>query len=181
MCFRCLIGILQLFHADVAKVDRDVPYVAMVVHVCCKRLFPMFHLFFRCMLQVCLSGCCICFTHMLQVFYLDVAYVCNGFQAFFRCFCSSVSSIFRRILQLLHRDVSNVDQVFAHVAMSPARACVSRANVRASALPLPTHIPCATPDLLLKHTDAIFATYKRRQMKHLKHASETLTKTPKNT
>ena len=32
-CFRCLIGMLQLFHADVAKVDRDVAYVAMVVHV----------------------------------------------------------------------------------------------------------------------------------------------------
>jgi hypothetical protein len=27
------------------------------------------------MLQVCLFEYCICFTHMLQVFYLDVAYV----------------------------------------------------------------------------------------------------------
>jgi hypothetical protein len=34
-------------------------------------------------------------------------------------------------------------------------------------------------DLLLKHPDATFATYKRRQMKHLKHTSETLGKTPK--
>ena len=50
-----------MFHADVTKVDRDVAYVAMVVHVCCKLLFPMFHLFF--------SGlCCKCV-------YLDVAYV----------------------------------------------------------------------------------------------------------
>jgi hypothetical protein len=29
----------------------------------------------------------------------------------------------------------------------------------------------------LKHPDAILATYKRRQMKHLKHASETSAKT----
>jgi hypothetical protein len=89
---------------DVAKVDRDVLYVAMVVHVCCKSLFQMFHLFFKRMLQVCLSRCCICFTHMLQVFYLDVAYV---FQWLFKCFhvflqvfqtqASNVSFIFRRL------------------------------------------------------------------------------------
>jgi hypothetical protein len=67
---------LQVFHMGVAKVDRD---VAMVYTYVCERLFPLFLLFFRHMLQVCLSGCCICFTHMLQVFYMDVAYVCNGF------------------------------------------------------------------------------------------------------
>ena len=39
---------------------------------------------------------------------------------------------------------------------------------------------CATSDLLLKHLDAIVATYKRRQIKHLKQASETLAKTSKN-
>jgi hypothetical protein len=36
---------LQVFHVYVAKVDRDVAYVAMVMHVCCKRLFQMFQLF----------------------------------------------------------------------------------------------------------------------------------------
>jgi hypothetical protein len=36
----------QVFHAEVAKVDRDVAYVAIVEHVCCKLLFPMFHLCF---------------------------------------------------------------------------------------------------------------------------------------
>jgi hypothetical protein len=84
--------------ADITKVDRDVAYVTMVVHICCKRLSPMFHLFFIRMLQVCLCGSCICFTHILQVFYLDVAYVCNGFQVFllvFQMHFSSVSSIFR--------------------------------------------------------------------------------------
>jgi len=39
----------------------------------------------------------------------------------------------------------------------------------------------ATPDLLLKHPNATLATYVLRQMKHLKHASEALAKTPKNT
>jgi hypothetical protein len=37
------------------------------------------------MLQVCLSRCYICFVHMLQVFYLDVAYVCNYFSSVFMC------------------------------------------------------------------------------------------------
>jgi hypothetical protein len=45
---------------DVAKVDHDVAYIEMVVHVCCKRMFPMFHLF--------LYLCCKCV-------YLDVAYI----------------------------------------------------------------------------------------------------------
>jgi hypothetical protein len=33
---------------------------------------------------------------------------------------------------------------------------------------------CATSDLLLKHLDATLVTYKRRHMKHLRYASETL-------
>jgi hypothetical protein len=35
-----------VFRMDVGKVDQDVAHVAMVVHVCCKRLFQMFYLFF---------------------------------------------------------------------------------------------------------------------------------------
>ena len=74
---------LQVFRIDVAKIDRDVAYVAMVVHIRCKRLSPMFHLCFW-------TYCCKCFymdvayifTHMLQVFYPYIAYVCNGFQVF---------------------------------------------------------------------------------------------------
>jgi hypothetical protein len=76
---------LCVFCMDVAKVNRD---VAMVAHVCCKSLFPMFHLFFKRMLQVCLFRCCIYFTHMLRVLYLDVAYVCNDFQVFSGVFAS---------------------------------------------------------------------------------------------
>jgi hypothetical protein len=50
-----------VFHTDVAKVDRDVAHVAMVVHTCCKLLVSMFHLCFP-------EVCCKCV-------YLDVAYV----------------------------------------------------------------------------------------------------------
>jgi hypothetical protein len=40
-----------------------------------------------------------------------------------------------------------------------------------------TRIPCATSDLLLIHLDVTIATYKRRQVKHLKQASKILVKT----
>jgi hypothetical protein len=62
-------GMFQVFHTDIAKVGRDVAYI------CCKRLSPMFHLFFRHMLQVCF----IRMLHMFHIFvasvYLDVAFV----------------------------------------------------------------------------------------------------------
>jgi hypothetical protein len=85
---------LQVFHVDIAKVERDVAYVAIVVYVCCKRLFLTFHLFS--------TICCkcvyyLCITHMMQLFYLDVVYVCNDFQVFLQVFethVSSISSIF---------------------------------------------------------------------------------------
>jgi hypothetical protein len=54
----------------------------------------------------------------LQVFYLDVAYVCNDFQMFFQAISqvfqmlvSSVSSIFFCMLQLLHLDALKIDRV----------------------------------------------------------------------
>ena len=37
---------LQMFHMDVAKIDRDAR-VAIVVHISCKRPFQMFHLLFQ--------------------------------------------------------------------------------------------------------------------------------------
>jgi hypothetical protein len=90
-CLRCFKGMLQVFYADDAIVDRVVAYVAMVVHVCCKLLFTMFHLFSsRRMLQACLFGCCIYFTYMLQVFYLDVAFVLQRFS----CVFASVSDTY---------------------------------------------------------------------------------------
>jgi hypothetical protein len=41
------------------------------------------------------SRCCICFAHTLQVFYLDVAYVCNGFQMFLSVFCKYFRCMFQ--------------------------------------------------------------------------------------
>ena len=52
---------------DVAKVDRDVAYVAIVVHICSKCLFPMFKLFYLdvawlhldvAYVAVAIHGCC---------------------------------------------------------------------------------------------------------------------------
>jgi hypothetical protein len=45
--FICLRGMLHGFCMDVAKVDRDVAYTAVVIHVCCKYLILMFYLFFQ--------------------------------------------------------------------------------------------------------------------------------------
>ena len=50
-------------------------------------------------LQVCLSECCIYFTHILHVFYLDVAYILQWlFQVFLCVFCKC----FRRMFQVFH-------------------------------------------------------------------------------
>ena len=40
--FRCFRVTLQVFHMDVAKVDQDVAYVAMVIHVCLSVCFKYF-------------------------------------------------------------------------------------------------------------------------------------------
>jgi len=92
-CFRYFRGMFQVFHTDVAKVDRDVPYVAMVVHVCCKRLSQCFS---------CFSDVCCKFVYLdvayvshicCKCFYLDVAYVCNDFQLFLQVFQMHVSNV----------------------------------------------------------------------------------------
>jgi hypothetical protein len=76
---------LQVFHMDITKVDQDVSYVAMVVHICCKRVFQMFHLFFKRMLQVCLW---------------DVAYVSH---ICYKCFIWMLHMFFCSVLQLMYR------------------------------------------------------------------------------
>jgi hypothetical protein len=69
-----------VFHIDIAKVDRDVAYIAMAVHICCKLLFPIFDLFFQ-------TYVAIVFIWMLHMFhtyvvsiYLYVRYVLQWFQ-----------------------------------------------------------------------------------------------------
>ena len=66
-CFRCFKGVLQVFHIDVAKVDRDIAHVAMAIHV-----------YFKCRFQ------------MFQLFQTYVAYICKCF----KCFHTYVASIF---------------------------------------------------------------------------------------
>jgi hypothetical protein len=81
---------LQVFYVDVVKVDCDVAYVAMVVHVCCKLLFPMFQLFsqmyvasvFIWIIAYVLHICCKCFVLMLCMFY-----------KVFKCFLDAFTSV----------------------------------------------------------------------------------------
>jgi hypothetical protein len=65
----------------------------------------------------------------------------------------------------------------AHAGPTPPLRC---SRLALAPLLLLTRIPCATSYLLLKHLDAKLATCVRGQMKHLKHASETLSKTFEN-
>jgi hypothetical protein len=104
----------QVFHVDVTKVDRDAVYVAMVVHVCCMCLFPMFHLFS----QTYVASVFIRMLHMfhtyLQVFYLDVAYIYKMFLNVFMCFCKCFVLIFQLFSYIcckgFHLDVLKVYQ-----------------------------------------------------------------------
>jgi hypothetical protein len=90
---------------DVAKVDLD---IAVVVHVCCKILFPIFHLFFQtyvvsvfisilCMFHTYVASVlyryCVCFTTVSSVF---LGVFASVFGYMFRVFL-----VFRRMLQVL--------------------------------------------------------------------------------
>jgi hypothetical protein len=63
-----------LFHLDVVKVDWDVTHIAMAIHVCCMGMFQMFQLFQKHVVSV-RFNCFNYFRCMLQVFYLNIAYV----------------------------------------------------------------------------------------------------------
>ena len=93
-----------VFHMHIVKVDLDVVYIAMIIHICCKCFIWMLHMlqwlytyvvslyskyftWFRCILQqifylfqtfVCKHfwfDCCICFTHLLQEYVPNVSSV----------------------------------------------------------------------------------------------------------
>ena len=91
---------LQFFHVDVAKVDRDIAYVAMVVHVCCKRLSPMFHLFF-------VHVCCKCFRRMS----LSVSYVLFVYVASVASGCLKVDRDVTHVAMVFQLYVTNVSSV----------------------------------------------------------------------
>jgi hypothetical protein len=66
---------LQVFHIDVAKVDRDVAYDAMVVHMCCNLFVSNVSFFqiyvvsvFIWMLYMFHTYVCKCFIQKLRMF-----------------------------------------------------------------------------------------------------------------
>jgi hypothetical protein len=93
------VGTLQMFHMDVAKLDRNVAYVVMVVHVCCKLLFPMFHLFF----QTYVASVFIWMLHMFRAYVASVLSKCcvclQLFRVFFLCFCKYFGRMFQVFYQ----------------------------------------------------------------------------------
>jgi hypothetical protein len=123
---------------DVAKLDQYVTHVAKAIHICCKSLFKMFHLFLVYVTSV-LSGYCKsrsggciymhvaslcfkCFIRMLQVFHLGVAYICNWYTRVFKFFSSvfasvlAISDVCCKCFIWMFQKRSSV----AHVTMGPA-------------------------------------------------------------
>jgi hypothetical protein len=70
-----------VFQMDIAKVDRDVAYVAMVVHICCK-----------CSVTNVLS---VFSGHMLKYVYLDVVYVSHIYCMCFIWLLRMVAMVFK--------------------------------------------------------------------------------------
>jgi hypothetical protein len=95
-CCKCT---FQLFHTDVTKVDRNVAYVAMIVHVCCKLPSPMFHRVFWTYCYTCVylnianlsHICCKRFIWILCIF--SMGFKC--FHVFLQMFQKYVSFVFR--------------------------------------------------------------------------------------
>jgi hypothetical protein len=101
VCFKCFNyfeGMLQVLYIDITKVDGDVANVVMAIHVCFKCIFQMFHCSRRmsqvfcldvayiCMLQAYVSSVFRCFIRLFAIVLLDIEYVYNDFQMFFRRF-----------------------------------------------------------------------------------------------
>jgi hypothetical protein len=120
-CCTLLFKMFHMFQTYVCKCfDLDVAYVS---HTCCTSIFQMFQSYVVTsvsMLQIIsvLSRSCICcngyahmlqvyvstvFKSMLQVFYLNIAYVVVTIHICYKCMFLNVLSIFRRMLQkVLH-------------------------------------------------------------------------------
>ena len=100
-----------MFRMDIAKVDRDVVYGSIVVHLRWKGLFPMFHLFFQTyvasvfiwMLLIfhtyvasVLSRCCVCVAIVFQVFHVFFVSVSDAYFKHFICVQTYVASVVSR-------------------------------------------------------------------------------------
>jgi hypothetical protein len=74
------------------------------------------------MLQSYVSGvsdvCCKCFSLDVSKVDLGITHVVNGYTCMFQSHVSSVSSVFVRMLQMFHMDVSKVDQVLHILKMA---------------------------------------------------------------
>jgi hypothetical protein len=112
-------------------------YIAIISCGCCKsrsRCCTCCNSCVRMLQRFVFNVSLVFFMYVASMFYLDVAYVshicckcfiwilcmfCNGFQVFFWCFFASVSEacfkyfhlLFRRMLQVLHLDVSKINWV----------------------------------------------------------------------
>jgi hypothetical protein len=79
----CIFQVFQTFQIYVAIASSwccksksgDVAYAASVSETRCKRLFKMLHMFQDVCCNCFLSGCCICFTHMLQRYLPNISVV----------------------------------------------------------------------------------------------------------
>jgi hypothetical protein len=60
-CFRYFRVVLQVFYIDVAKVDRDVPHVAMAIHTYFKCVDSKYFIYFR-------RISCKCLIWMLHIY-----------------------------------------------------------------------------------------------------------------
>jgi hypothetical protein len=110
--------VFQLFQRYVARVSYGCCKSRLGCCICCNGCTLMLQIFVPNVSSVFSDVCCKCV-------YLDVAYVshiyfrcfiwmlrtcCNGFQVF-QTYVSNVSSFFRHMLQMFHRDVSKVGRV----------------------------------------------------------------------
>jgi hypothetical protein len=90
--------------------------------------------FFRLMLQVCLSECCLCFTHMFANVLFRCCICFLVVSSVFRCFCKcfrcmfQVLSVFRHMSQVFYLNISRVDWVL-HL---PSRLLLPRLDVSSS-------------------------------------------------
>jgi hypothetical protein len=125
---------LKVFHVDVSKIDQNVAYITMAIHML-QASVPNISAVQTDVARV-LSGYCICFTlmlhmfhpdvayvfaHMLQVFHLNVAYVLQWLHT---CFphvldiCCKCFNYFGRMLQMFPLNVVKVDMV-EHMLQCP--------------------------------------------------------------
>jgi hypothetical protein len=129
-CFICFKGMLQVFHMDVVKVDRDVAYAASVSEAYCKGSFRLFHYF-----HTYVTSVVIWMLHMLQVYVLNV-FIC--FSVLFKCFM--FQRYIHRVMRARHgrsgkgRGESGADKWGARPAWGPTNGACSSL----SRLPGPT-------------------------------------------